>query len=492
MDKYSIIITKGGHGMLLKGLLRSIRKNLKHNPPEEIFIFDYKYMHSKVNERDGPAINQGMALAKTPLVLIADIDSLIVDGKAVDELIKAIQPKDVFISSWSIESKEGVPYCYGTETMIKRELYLQSPGCDAGGIPSYSVFKWGKENNYKMINLDLNKYIFHMGQCSTIKNYDHCLNFLKRNFESWRGSYNPDIKWEDYYEDIGMEMVDLDALNYMALGNLKACIDQNKPFSSIRLGDLGLRYLLGYFWDERDFTHVGAHHPDIAVPNDKLGREMCKELTEHIREADQLDHPILYKGALNDLYEWRPKNWEADKLYKEIGVARETYITSLQAHLAFVEGFDVNFYDIIRNRKILYVGPADALSGLNERKDLQLKKKGFYGLSMADDHMVRYNVMNDFFKAYNPLDWDLVVVTGSLYGRVIIGRIKKMGGRAYDMGQAIRFRLNNVFEPSLVTNKERTYYRVIDNSTQPPVFNSYKDWKKIHRYSFEDIQKMDL
>jgi len=60
------------------------------------------------------------------------------------------------------------------------------------------------------------------------------------------------------------------------------------------------------------------------------------------------------------------------------------------------------------------------------------------------------------------------------------------------MGQAIRFRLNNVFEPSLVTNKERTYYRVIDNSTQPPVFNSYKDWKKIHRYSFEDIQKMDL
>jgi hypothetical protein len=81
---------------------------------------------------------------------------------------------------------------------------------------------------------------------------------------------------------------------------------------------------------------------------------------------------------------------------------------------------------------------------------------------MSSDHWERYRVMEEFFNGFNPNDWDLVLVSGSLYGRTIIGRIAKMGGRAFDIGQSIHFAPNNIFQTVVETIENKTYYKVKD------------------------------
>jgi hypothetical protein len=123
-------------------------------------------------------------------------------------------------------------------------------------------------------------------------------------------------------------------------------------------------------------------------------------------------------------------------------------------------------YDIMRGKKVLYVGPANLLEALSQRKDLGLEEKGFYQLSLARDHSKRYDVMNNFIKTVDSNYWDLILVTGSLYGRTIIGRVKEAGGRAFDIGQGIFFTPNNIFQTAARAIENKTYYELVDSSQE--------------------------
>lgn len=461
MEKYSIVVPKCGCHILADSFLRSVKKHLD---PAEVIVIDSVFKYSKRSKYHGQCMNEGIRQSKTDLVLLSDHDILVFDSECVNKMIETMQEDNVFACGYFDYPFDGVPFLTPFFTMVNKEMFLKNGiEFDGGGNPAYNVFLHAKSLNQKMIKLDPKKSIFHLSQGSLLT-YDDLMikNKFRIEFENWKKSAGSEANFEDYVIDDGMDYIDNDWLNWQVLSKLDECINKKEPFSTIRLGDLGLRYLYDYFFDSKDFTHVGLEHPDLAMPNDEIGKELIRELIENMREADWIDHPGLYKGVFEDLYEWRGLLNSIDKIYKKAEIKR-SFCSSLQGHLAFVEDFEITLYDILKGRRIMYVGPFDEIKLLNERKDLKISKYGYYKLSLDSDHMIRYNVMNNFMKTYNPDDWDLVLVTGSLYGRTIVGRVKKAGGRAFDLGQAVFFNPNNIFENSVTPTKNKTYYKLVNH-----------------------------
>ncbi len=465
MEKYSIITQRTGCHILIDSLLRSIKRNLN---PDEVLVYENRFVYSRTNVPHGKCVNEKIHEAKNRLVLLLDHDILILDSKIINEMIEKMKDENVFCCTPFDYPFEGedlpTPQC----VMINKDLFLKNGiefGC--GGNPGWNTFKNAK-NAFKqeIIKIDSGKSVFHLERGGRIPYYQLILNnFFKDKFEIWKKDVSSNANFEDYVIDDGMNLLDNEWLVFEVLSNLNDCINKRKPFSTIRLGDLGLRYLYDYFFNEKDFTHVGFKHPDLAIPNDKIGRKLIEELIESMKKADYIDHPDLYKGALSDLYKWRGILDWADEVYNKARIInnKTKFCSSLQGYLSFVFDFELNLYDIMKGRKILYVGPHDSLEELNRRNPFQPKELGFYQLSLSNDFNERYEVMNNFTKNFDPNYWDLVLVTGSLYGRTIIGRIKKMGGRAFDLGQAISFNPNNIFEPSIKQIKDHTYYEIIDH-----------------------------
>ena len=465
MEKYSIVTQKTGCHLLFDSLIRSIKKNLK---PDEILSYENRFIYSKTNVAHGICINEKIQEAKNRLTLLLDHDMLILDSEIIDRMIKEMEDENIFCCTAFGYPFDGevlpTPQCI----MINRDLFLKNGiGFDCSGNPGWDSFKKAKHIfNQKLIEINPGKSVFHLEKGSRLPYYELILkNVWKNRFESWKKIVKSDAIFEDYVIDDGMDLLDNEWLVFRVLSDLNDCIIRRKSFSTMRLGDLGLRYLDDYFFNLKDFTHVGLEHPDLAMPSDEIGRKLIEELIENMKIADYIDHPGLYKGTLGDLFGWRGVLNRVEEIYNKAGIISNStkYCSSLQGYLSFVLKFELNLYDIMKGRKILFVGPYDSLSHLNQKRPFQPKELGFYRLSLSADHNRRYEVMNDFTKNFDPDYWDFVLVTGSLYGRTIIGRIKRMGGRVFDLGQAIGFNPNNIFEPSVRQIENHTYYEVIDH-----------------------------
>jgi hypothetical protein len=63
-----------------------------------------------------------------------------------------------------------------------------------------------------------------------------------------------------------------------------------------------------------------------------------------------------------------------------------------------------------------------------------------------------------------------------------------MGGRAFDMGQAINFNPNNVFDTTAIPIENKTFYELVD-CMPDNIFDSYTDMKKqnVHIFKPEEI-----
>jgi hypothetical protein len=417
-------------------------------------------------------------MARNDLILIADQDILFFDNSLIEEMLETMKDENVYACGTQICGFNEGPFLVPSCVMLNRKLFLENEVFfDGGGNPCFAAFFNAQNKGQKLIFIDPKDRLFHLSY-GVRRPYPQLLLMKQWQyiFENWKLPTGSSANLEDYVIDDGMDIEDHNQLNNLILSQLDTAINFKHPFSLIRLGDLGLRYLDGYLNNKVDFTHVGAHHPDIAMPNDEIGSKLIIELINNMNEAEYIDHPHTYKGTLGDLYNWRGVLGNCDNIYKQAGITKhKNYCSSVQSYLSLIEDFEWSMHSILKDRKIIFAAPYDALSTLNSRKNLGMKEFKFYPLSLSADHWDRYNVMNKFFDSFDPNYWDLVLVSGSLYGRTIIGRVRKMGGRAFDIGQAIHFNPNNIFEGSFKTNEDKTYFKIIDH------YNGKKEYLKYER-----------
>lgn len=449
--KYSIITQKCGCHLLAGALLRSIQKHLI---PDEIIVEDTKFKQYSKSERHGRLMHKEILKARNDYVLLVDHDIMIFDNSLIEQMYVEVSKPNTFACSAFHKLYEGKLLLTEMCAMLNKKMYLDNKiEFDGCGNPCFLAFKEAERKGQKLIKIDGGKRIFHL-EAGSKRHYLELLinNIWRSKFENWKKLNNSSANFDDYVVDDGMDMEDLHQLNNIVLAQVNRKIEYKEPFSLIRLGASELKYLDDYF----------CNKTDLALFNNEIRRKLIEELIENMKNADWIDHPNSYKGIFNDLCDWRSVSERCSEIYTKTNIAtyNTNYCSSLQGYLSFTKDFDWSLYKIMEGRRILYIGVYDALSSLNNRRDLKIAKYKYYQLSMSSDPLDRYGIMETFFKDFNPNDWDLVIVSGDLYGRIIIGRIKKLGGRAFDIGQAIYFNSNNIFDKTVAPIENKTFYKI--------------------------------
>jgi glycosyltransferase involved in cell wall biosynthesis len=461
--KYSIVTQKCGCHLLSEAQQRSFHKYLT---PDEIIIENAKFKQHPKSERHGYLMNKGILKARNDMILLVDHDIMIFDNSLIEQMLEEASKPNTFVCSAFHKPYDGELVVLEICAVINRQMFLSNGiEFDGSGNPCYYAFKEAMRRGQRCIKIEGDKRVFHLEAGSKSHYTELIINgHWKKVFENWKRKTGSTESFDDYVVDDGMDIDDVHQLNAIVLEQLNRRIIYKEPFSLIRLGDLNLRYLDSYFNDPKDFVHVGTEHRDIAVPNNEVGLKLMKELIEGLKEADWIDHPDTYKGTFNYLYNWRGIFTRCNETYNKTGMdfVNKNFCSSIQGYLSLVKDFSFTLYDIMKDRKILFVAPYDTLGELNTRKDLKVSKYQFYQLSLSNDYNERYSSMEGFFKSFNPNDWDVVLVMGGFYGRIIISRIRKLGGRAFDLGQAVRFSPDNIFDKVVTPIENQTYYSIID------------------------------
>jgi hypothetical protein len=104
---------------------------------------------------------------------------------------------------------------------------------------------------------------------------------------------------------------------------------------------------------------------------------------------------------------------------------------------------------MVEGKRVRYAGPYDAIGELNKKRDLGCLK-------------YEYCPVDRFFENFNIKDWDMVFVSGGLYANIIVGRVKKMGGVAVNIGDAVFFNPSNEIKQALTLGDDGISYVIKD------------------------------
>ena len=266
----------------------------------------------------------------------------------------------------------------------------------------------------------------------------------KTSFEKWKSISGSKEIFEDYVIDDGMDYADQIHVSNMVAWSIKYAPEIKRPCSIIRLEEEGVEFLLDYFSGKQ------------------VDRKLAEELIEYIKVSTWLDHSHMFMGCFNALFDSQSSLKYSD-LYKKIGVAfRPTsdfsgrYCLPLQNYLFFVKDFEVNFRSIVERQRVRYAGPYNAMGELNKKRDLGLKKYEYCQISNGS------NSVDEFFKNFKVDDWDVVFVSGGLYANIIVGRVRKMGGIAVNVGDAIFFNPSDRIKQVLTVAEDGISYIIND------------------------------
>jgi len=140
-------------------------------------------MHENItavlNEKNighGPAINQGIALAKTPYVFLYDSDASLKCAGLLEAMIAEFErnPKQLYVTGWlrSVDKWSGVPtgkkggnvisYIHPHAAMIDREKFLQLTPMENSGAPCVGNMRSALAQGFELQDFPVQNYVKHL------------------------------------------------------------------------------------------------------------------------------------------------------------------------------------------------------------------------------------------------------------------------------------------------------------------------------------------
>lgn len=237
------------------------------------------------------------------------------------------------------------------------------------------------------------------------------------------------------------------------LGKLESCIYNRIPFSHIRFGDGGIKFLHCVLY--RDVEQLGIILRKEGIPNDKIS-EVFKLWGYYARRADFIDTPEVYfnntfwkrlkrfNKKISDKTAKRLLMWE--KLYNSAEFDNENYCNPESNYLMItrIEG-QKNLFDIIKNKRICLITTfPEVKNNLYGYNIDTIKIVGFYQNHYRNSFKTVANIIKQTAKNY-----DLWLVAAGEIGRLYSGLIKECGGRTVDIGYVVEFWLGQNIHPRL-------------------------------------------
>ena len=233
------------------------------------------------------------------------------------------------------------------------------------------------------------------------------------------------------------------------LNKLENCIEYNLPFSHIRFGDGGIKYIHSLLYN--DLEQLGT-----IVQKEGLPRHNLVEILElwgyYARQADFIDTPeVYYNGEF-----WprikkpgKPINKETDDkmrawrdLYDRAEFDNENYCNPESNCLMVIDiPGKKNLLDIMKDRKVCCITAKPEIKTLIP--DLTIVE--IVG-QWQNQYVNSFKEVVDIIK-HTANQYDFWLVAAGELGRIYSGLIKEYGGRCLDIGFVIEYWLTGYIHP---------------------------------------------
>ena len=237
------------------------------------------------------------------------------------------------------------------------------------------------------------------------------------------------------------------------LRKLNNCIEYKKPFSHIRFGDGGIKFLHSILYND-------LNQLDIIIDKEGLPATKIVEMFElwgyYARRADFIDTPEVYFNgtfwprikkegkAINEPTRIKMMEWE--ELYNRSEFDNENYCNPESNYLMVLrrDGHK-NILDIMKGKKICLITAKPEVGGLlgDYYVDI-IKIVGHYENQYANSFHEVMKLIKHTAKHY-----DFWMVAAGELGRIYTGFIKECGGRAIDIGFIIEFWIEGYLHPRI-------------------------------------------
>ena len=235
------------------------------------------------------------------------------------------------------------------------------------------------------------------------------------------------------------------------LEKLDWCIKHKKPFSHIRFGDGGIKFIHCILF--KDIKQLNIIIKKEGLPAHKI-IEVFELWGYYARQADFIDTPEVY---FNNTF-WprikkpnKPINKETEKklklwkfLYKNAEIDNENYCNPESNCLMILDIFGRrNIFDIMKGRKICVICTTTDIKQVLFEYNIDVVRivKQYENQYDNSFKSVATKIKNEATK------YDFWIVAAGELGRIYTGMIKEHGGRAIDLGFVIDYWLAGYLHP---------------------------------------------
>jgi hypothetical protein len=248
------------------------------------------------------------------------------------------------------------------------------------------------------------------------------------------------------------------------LQKIEDCIVNKKPFSHIRFGDGGLKFINSVL--NNDHEQLKDIVEKEGIPNN-LVVEIFELWGYYARKADFIDCPEVYyngqfwerlKGSMKQINLKTKElflNWE--DLYSRSEFDNENYCNPESNILAVLKRYRrSNLLNIMHGRNICIITDRPEIKEKLERHGYLVDVVPIVG-HYQNQYKNSFNIVCNIIKERSN-DYDLWLVAAGELGRVYSGLIKENGGRCFDIGYVIDYWLGTELHSRLTPFITRAGY----------------------------------
>ena len=244
------------------------------------------------------------------------------------------------------------------------------------------------------------------------------------------------------------------------LSRLENCIEYKLPFSHIRFGDGGIKYIHSLVYG--DLQQLGVIVRKEGLPPDKLV-EILELWGYYARRADFIDTPAVYYNGkfwprikkpgkpINSDTDEKMRDWV--DLYSRAELDNENFCNPESNCLMIIkiEG-KKNLFDLMKGRKICCITARPEIKEIFPDMDI-VNIVGQWENQYKNSFKKVVKIINERAKHY-----DFWLIAAGELGRIYSGLIKEKGGRCLDIGFVIEFWLESTLHPrfKLFLNNSQT------------------------------------
>jgi hypothetical protein len=239
------------------------------------------------------------------------------------------------------------------------------------------------------------------------------------------------------------------------LNKLENCIQYKLPFSHIRFGDGGIKYLHGIIYnDKRQLNDI--------VPKEGLPKDQIVETMElwayYARQADFIDTPQVYLNGkfwprvkrfdkqISEHTRQRLEMWK--ELYDRAEFFNDNYCNPESNYLMILRRFGKrNLLDVMKGRNVCFIAVRREIIKLMNHFGYDTNIKRVVGHNQ-NQYINSFNETIKYIKKYARY-YDFWLVAAGELGRIYSGVIKEEGGRTIDIGYVIELWLQKYLHPRL-------------------------------------------